>query len=288
MKPFFSMYHKPNSIDGTLYHYTSAESFFKILEDMTLKPSSMSNLNDLNEGILYRFLSEDSYKKIQIQDYISRMCTLLCFTKNYKYNNSIIERGTNHPAMWAHYANNSSGVCFVLDEEEFIKQNKQVLDNIFYKIEDVAYSGYLFLQKDLIRIKESSDCEEFVKKHYKDIFFNKHSDWKYEDERRLLMIGNCQKLTIKGCIKRIALGHNFVTNNEKMHKLATYMINPNYSCHKEIFPRSFSECANDHMGYVELEMSSFLYDILNNLNNESREYLRWEKDNFVIAPNCYI
>lgn len=38
----------PQKDDGTLFHFTSAESFFKILEDLTLKVSSFQKLNDLN------------------------------------------------------------------------------------------------------------------------------------------------------------------------------------------------------------------------------------------------
>lgn len=45
-------YHKelPHRGDGALFHFTKFESFKKILEDMTLKPSSFRNLNDMNEG----------------------------------------------------------------------------------------------------------------------------------------------------------------------------------------------------------------------------------------------
>ena len=47
------LYHNaelPHRGDGALFHYTKFSSFLKIMEDMTLLPSSFGNLNDMNEG----------------------------------------------------------------------------------------------------------------------------------------------------------------------------------------------------------------------------------------------
>ena len=47
------LYHNaelPERGDGALFHYTKFESFLKILEDLTLLPSSFGKLNDMNEG----------------------------------------------------------------------------------------------------------------------------------------------------------------------------------------------------------------------------------------------
>ena len=41
--------------------------------------------------------------------------------------------------MWAHYAENSNGVCIVIDKETFIKKNKAILGSHFYKFEDIEY-----------------------------------------------------------------------------------------------------------------------------------------------------
>lgn len=275
----------PTSINGTLYHFTSAESLFKILEDMTLKPSRIQNLNDLNEGSLYRFISDFFYDKVKVEDYINQYCSLICFSKNYEGFPGIVFRGTNHPAMWAHYAKNSTGACIVLDEEKFIERNKEYLQTIFYKLEDVSYDGYLLHTKDKVRIDKDCGIKRLVEEYYKSIFFHKHEDWKMEDERRLLMIGNEQKLHIDGCIKRISLGNKFVKDKDLMLKLVNYMISREYSCFKQIHPRSFSECINDQTGYVEMEICHLLYDILNDIKTRSTAILEWEnKDDFVIDP----
>ena len=278
----------PSSIEGTLYHYTSAESLFKILEDMTLKPSRVQNLNDLNEGALYRFISDFVYDKAVVEDYVKQNCTLLCFSKNYEGFPGIIFRGTNHPAMWAHYANNSTGACIVIDEKRFIERNREYLQNIFYKLEDVSYDGHLLLNKDKIRIGGNCDIKKLVEEHYKSIFFHKHEDWKMEDERRLLMIGSEQKLHIDGCIKRISLGNKFVNDKYLMLKLVNYMISREYSCFKQIHPRSFTECVNDESGYEEMEVCHVLYNILNDIKNRSSAILDWEnQEDFVIDPICF-
>lgn len=42
--------------------------------------------------------------------------------------------------MWAHYADNSNGVCIVIDKEKFIKRNLQILETHYYQLEDVSYN----------------------------------------------------------------------------------------------------------------------------------------------------
>ncbi len=50
--PFY-LYHNeelPQRGDGALYHYTSLKKFLLIISDLTLLPSRVGGLNDLNEG----------------------------------------------------------------------------------------------------------------------------------------------------------------------------------------------------------------------------------------------
>lgn len=55
--------------------------------------------------------------------------------------NGCCQEGSNHPAMWAHYGENSNGVCIVLDQESLIDNNKELLADYFYKLEDIDYSA---------------------------------------------------------------------------------------------------------------------------------------------------
>lgn len=75
-----------NLTDNDLYHYTSADTFFKIMESYALKTSSFNNLNDLNEAKFSEIgnLSTDFLKRNEIDDFVRKNCKLLCFSQNYK------------------------------------------------------------------------------------------------------------------------------------------------------------------------------------------------------------
>lgn len=47
----------------------------------------------------------------------------------------VCEEGSNHPAMWAHYAQDSNGVCIVLDKNALLEKNENALSKVFYRFE---------------------------------------------------------------------------------------------------------------------------------------------------------
>ena len=119
----------PQRGDGALFHYTKFSSFLKIMEDMTLLPPSFGNLNDMNEGNVSNMNMNENFMVLyKAEKYIKEKCHLLCFSQNYDIC-GLGHEGTNHPTMWAHYAENSNGVCIIIDKEEFIKKNKTILDD---------------------------------------------------------------------------------------------------------------------------------------------------------------
>jgi len=194
----------PSLDDMFLYHFTNAESLMRIIESMTLKMSSFENLNDLNEKEV-NFILKDWQKGLEIQEYISANCQLISFSQNFKKNDAVCECGCNHPRMWAQYADNNKGACIVINEKKFIERNKSILNNIFWKINNVKYEPYIYN----LELFDSSNPKNFIVKNYKRIFFNKHNDWKQEDERRLFCIGGHNFLSIDNCIEFICLGNKF-------------------------------------------------------------------------------
>ena len=125
-----------------MFHYTSLKSFKKILEDMTLLPSSFEKVNDMNEGNMHNMCLNHIFMVMYEADkYITKHCHILCFAQNYDLHGYSVE-GTNHPAMWVHYADDSNGVCIVIDKDAFIEKNKDVLSAHFHKFEDVEYSPF--------------------------------------------------------------------------------------------------------------------------------------------------
>lgn len=54
----YHSYEQPYSGGEALFHFTKSESFFKIMEDLTLLLSSFEKLNDLNDGNIYNMGNE--------------------------------------------------------------------------------------------------------------------------------------------------------------------------------------------------------------------------------------
>ena len=115
----------PRRGDGALFHYTKFSSFLAILNDLTLKPSSFGKLNDMNEAGIHNMNMNENFRVLfDGERYIKDNCHIISFSQNYDIQEFGIE-GTNHPAMWTHYADNSNGVCLVIDKAAFIKKIKR-------------------------------------------------------------------------------------------------------------------------------------------------------------------
>lgn len=199
--PIYLYHHEelPYRGDGALFHFTKFESFLKILEDMTLLPSSFGNLNDMNEGNVNNMNMNNNFLVMyNAEKYIKDRCRILSFSQNYDIG-GFGQEGTNHPAMWAHYAENSNGVCIVLDKDAFVKKNKEVLGKHFYKFEDIVYDIFNTPNDEVINYKANTP-EEFIMNNWKALFFMKHKDWENEDEHRLFIMDYNGKLSIDGCI----------------------------------------------------------------------------------------
>ena len=238
----------PEGGDGALFHYTSAENFFKILEDMTLKTSSFKRLNDLNEGNVHNLdMNKNFMLMYDAEKYIQECCSIISFSQNYSYK-GYVQKGTNHPGMWAHYANNSDGVCIVIDKEAFIERNKDIFDKHFYCFDDVEYSFFNAPDGDAIKT-DMRTVEEFILQNCKNLFFLKHMDWECEGEHRLFMSGYTGKFTIIGCIKFVALGEKFWKNNERIKRLVDMLITPQYQCYRQFVPHSFAMVNYNRTGY---------------------------------------
>lgn len=254
-------YELPHRGDGLLFHFTKAESFFKIMEDMTLLPSSFEKLNDLNEGNIHNMgMNRNFMVMYNAEKYIKEKCHIISFSQNYEINGYCIE-GTNHPAMWGHYADNSNGVCIVINKEAFISKNKTVLDQYFHKFEDVKYSMFNIPEEDAI-VTNVDTPEEFIQKNWQGLFFLKHEDWKNEDEHRLFIMGYDGKLSIDGCIKYIVLGRKFFLDDNKIKKLTDLIVNPNSVCYKKFVPHSFATTCYDSTGYSTFEIAFKIHEII--------------------------
>lgn len=265
----------PRKGDGALFHYTNLNSFKKILEDLTLLPSSFEKLNDMNEGNVHNMNLNRNFKIMYKADkYIKKNCHIISFSQNYDIN-GYGQEGTNHPAMWAHYADNSNGVCIVIDKETFIGKNKDILENHFYKFEDVEYNLFNTPVDEKIDFEAETE-QEFIMKNWKSLFFLKHKDWENEDEHRLFIMDYDGKLSIDGCIKYIVLGRKLFFDNIKIKEVLDIIVNPSSICYHKFTPDSFvSMCYNGH-GYDAMNIASQILMIVKN-NTTNPLYADYEE-----------
>ena len=269
--PYIIDYPHPN--DGSLFHFTDAESFFMIISNLDFIISPFKNLNDLNEGNVHNMTLANKFPVMyNAHKYIQERCYALCFSQNYIINN-YCEQGTNHPAMWAHYADDSKGVCIVIDKEKFIEINKKLLDNYFYKFESVEYKWMNTLHKNGINYKVEDEIE-FIKSNYKHLFFLKNIDWEHEDEYRLFIMdwNENLRLNIDGCIKCIVLGNKFFKNISQIKRLLDYVVDPESLCYKKFTPHSFATTTHYNYGYRTFEIANTIFDIINSNLNDTRYY----------------
>ncbi|WP_285958930.1 DUF2971 domain-containing protein [Thomasclavelia spiroformis] len=210
-----------------LYHYTNIDKAIKIIHSNSLRFSSISTTNDTSEQkIKIHFpkndtLNEELYnEKVKvISDYLKKhhpQFHLLCFSTDTKLTEkekrSLMEkmserklyydvtgRGFALPRMWAQYASNNEGVCFVINKEKLMKQIMSKVE--VYKYQNVrykkAFDNYILSKEkiDSLYKKISSNAngsmtlvnlfqkdDDFVKYNY----FEKLDDWKNEQEFRIL------------------------------------------------------------------------------------------------------
>ena len=276
------LYHQeelPRRGDGALFHYTSLKSFLTILEDMTFLPSSFGKLNDMNEGNVSNMnMNENFLVMYNAEKYINEHCHILSFSQNYdEY--GFCQEGTNHPAMWAHYADDSNGVCIVIDKDAFIRKNQTVFDSRFYQFENVEYSMFN-TPKDKEIDYSAKTPEKFIKDNWKALFFLKHKDWENEDEHRLFIMDYDGKLNIDGCIKYVTLGRKLFLDKGKIKEIMDMVVDPAKGCYHRFVPHSFATMCYDNHGYTTFEIASFILAVVNanRMDERYKGYIRWLRE----------
>jgi len=220
------------NLDQYLYHYTSVEKAIKIIFSKELWFSKISRTNDPTESKLRiqfktddsaTLLSEDNRTSV-VRKYLTQHnddIRLLCFSKDIaipedelafaiathrnhakdKYFD-ISGRGFALPRMWAQYASNHEGVCFIINKKKFDEK----LESIAYvRQQAVEYENFLTcyeiretqlsqLYKKVNNYKNGSLSfldlvnrdEHFIKYNY----FTKQKDWQNEREYRYIALVN--------------------------------------------------------------------------------------------------
>ncbi len=229
-------------IPKELCHYTKKDiAIEKILYEGKIKFNQIGRTNDPKESLVhlsvsyfpalgnknadgYYILLTNEFQRIQKEEW-----KVLCMTmhspekKSQDEITSKFRYGWNRPAMWAHYAENHSGVCIIFDGNKLYKNIKSKLDQHKVFPKKVSYkrpftqSKYFDDFQQIIKEQPGiDDLRTEIRKHLKEkrdeYFFSKFSTWKDESEYRFLTHNTSvddEFIHIHGAIKSILVGSNF-------------------------------------------------------------------------------
>ena len=210
--------------DELISHYTTAKHIDDILEKGRLKLSCFSNVNDPQEAKAWT-TSHDRLNNLdrttysdkfwhELKNSIVNNYRLLCFCNHDETEIDLIKKipSWSHPALWAHYADNHSGMCLVFDKSSFLDNIKE---NHHFFAEPIKYKQpiEIFNAFDKIADKDISSADEFIEKYKDKIFFEKVLDWEKETEFRVVVKtmsdGDCYINFDERSLHSIVLGCNF-------------------------------------------------------------------------------
>jgi hypothetical protein len=215
-----------------LYHFTKTETaFLYIIPNEKLKLSSFLDSNDPKENRTFGYWSIfqncNEFKLLTIKSAFERFlrenCKHLCFSNDYlerKRNTNFRIHGFKHPTMWTHYADNSRGICLVLDKKKFINQNQNLL---FQRIKYKTVLKFPTLNFNEWDNNKDSYFRGFLSKNAHKIFFNKHLHWKVEHEIKFIEIGAQEFCSNKDSLVGMYLGSDF---DKTLYPLANKLMEP--------------------------------------------------------------
>ena len=246
---FYAIQKRNEGCKRLVYHYTNVDSFFSIINSMSLKVSLFNKSDDLNEANIANVdRISDIRTRISLEKYIKDRCSYLSFVQDGKIGLSELE-GTNHPRMWSQYAQRGLGACFAIDEERFLKINSEKLNGKFYKFETVQYEYKNGPSITIVEEFVNGIDEKIIKQNYQELFFKKHIDWREENEKRLFGIDIPEYLSIYGALEYICLGPEFIKNEGIMINLIDYLTNSCSKFYGYLVPHSFAYITPYDYGY---------------------------------------
>lgn len=250
---WLTLYEKNFDKDKFIYHFTDVDKAIKILHGNSLKFSKISKTNDTLESkpkICTTTASNTNNIIKHFRELNKLYIQLLCFTKDEELDTSNTTpvgklfytdysgRGFALPRMWAQYAKNNTGICFVFDKNKL----KQLIydevgiglihdqsiryinkfdkydidqDKLNKLLDQVSLYDSKF-QKDLFSIAFLKKNIEFTEYNY----FTKLSDWSGESEYRFLAFGadDFYVKNIHSTIIGIVIGENIEPAYESILK----------------------------------------------------------------------
>lgn len=249
-----TMYEEDFEKNKFLYHYTNVSKAFKILYGKQLKFSKLNLMNDTLEAkpklSFDKHIDSTTFQKI-IHHFgytNNHYLQLLCMSKDSTTTMTALNdrtlysdysgRGFALPRMWAQYADNNNGVCFIFDKLKLIKIIKDTLGVELIRKGNVNYVSHfkplnIDITSVLEHVKKSGSKSDIVRnineldflKKYQNFvqynYFSKLDDWKGENEYRFLAYGDQDNYipNIFQAIAGIVVGESIETSNLKIIEL---------------------------------------------------------------------
>jgi Protein of unknown function (DUF2971) len=211
-----------NNSSKYLYHYTSAHTALNhILKKKSLRFGVYTKTNDPKEAKTWQFklgsyLDRDlsAYRMEELSPWLSDQikghARLLCFSTDRHplqgdHTVDIFRRGFCKPRMWAQYAERHTGICLVLNRERLMEKIKEQIGkgNLVVsgpvKYVDQGIACDLFRDRqyliDVDAIESSGRAaypEIHLRTHWKNLFFEKMTDWRDEGEWRCVVFASSE------------------------------------------------------------------------------------------------
>lgn len=206
--------------DDAIFHYTKKENAMeRILNEKQLKFGLYRETNDPYEyklrDIILTIWSPTHeplvHKSMALFTTTIHNTPFLSFCDN--------STGYKKPRMWSQYGQDHKGICLVFSKESLMTTIKNELSkNYFIYDENINYKEIDCepLKIDNNDLAANEIVMNHIKKDYKNIFFQKHLDYKDENEFRIVLIQkdtnpSSQSLLvdISNSLKLIILGDKF-------------------------------------------------------------------------------
>jgi hypothetical protein len=231
-----------------VYHYTSWKSLRKIAETRGLLMNTFPKLNDPRESkkweVGFYGTGKPSVRPEGVSEVVERfkanIRVLSCSmgSPDELTNSDRSGHGYAKPAMWAHYGENHSGACLVLDRKKLQSCIERAFANsmapggrlsagdVHYasdSLQDASFQGISL--NEIASHTVDAAIEEHLLRHWDGIFFVKHADWSPEVEYRWVAYDPARLATdivdITGALQSLILGAEFPTDEvSTMYELA--------------------------------------------------------------------